>query len=233
MGTRKSAGQRRAATVLARTRRGRGGGTVCGGTRRGAPAARVPAPRSRERDALDALLEADVEHVPHELMDEAVLAAVRRTLVERSARPGELLAARFREIDATYADADGVGDHCACCEHYADSDDGPGEWASLALLRWLIAARVERGGPGLAGEVVGWVGTQLDRRGRRIQQRARHLGGPGAPAARTVDEICELVREVLEQDEVAVLVWLVSGVVAVAGGGEVAWLRDVEARAFR
>ena len=229
MGKREAAGQRRAEKVLARRKRRRGG-MMCGQGARteahggrgepdddmlqrpavGVPDGAVSPPRARERDALDDLLEGDVVRVPRDWGKDAVRAAVRRTVAEGSPRAGELLAARFRAIDDVYAETVDVGEHCECCVHYVDPDDGPGGWAAIRLVGRLMEARSDHPGSELARDVVAWVATQLGRTGPSIEQCACHLGAPPPPRPAAAE-----VAALDDHCELAALVWLAAGLEAV------------------
>lgn len=237
MSDRRSSGQRRHEKVLARRKRRGRRGAACGGSGRVAPDAAgaavtdapVAVPPPREPDGLDALLDADGPAGVSLLIDEALIATVARTLAEGSARPGEIVGTRCRELDDEYMDNVDPDEHCRCCDYYVGPDDGPAGWARMRLVRWLLTARDRHGGgTALTNEVVAWVATRLDRHGVAVQNRAWYLGGPRVPAPEAPTDWSAIMRDVLETDDVAVLVWLVSGLVAVAGDGDVTWLRRLD-----
>ena len=136
--------------------------------------------------------------------------AVRATLEQRSPEPARECIAELVDLDR---------------EAVPDENGGPAElMATLCLVRWAGLARAEVGEqPGWIEAALGWVGEAL---GSRFRSRSRYTGG----ALRGEQEAAEMMvyREALGEDFLPALVWLIAGVVAVHGDGEVGWLRDLE-----
>ena len=137
--------------------------------------------------------------------------AVKETVEQRSPEPA-------RECVAGLVDLD---------RHAAPEDEGgPAElMATLALVRWAGLARVELGEdhPGWVEDVLAWVEETL---GKRYRARARYTSG----ALRSEEEAGEIMiyAGALREDFLPSLVWLIAGAVALHGGGDIAWLRDLE-----
>ncbi len=233
MSKRRSPGQRRAGKVLARRKRDRG---LQRGCPRGphpvarmgdvAPASPVdnsvgetPPARAAESGPQEALADIGVPDTQDEVVRALLVEAVARTVAERTPTVGRSVADWITELDEEYEESveAELDDFLAGLSEVDPRDESPSEAARFVLVSWLRAARKQSGGRETASQVVAWVADHLGRSGPAIEQQAIHLGGPGAP--RPLD-----LTELLSDDLTAVLVWLVSGLVAVAGDGDVAWL---------
>jgi hypothetical protein len=140
--------------------------------------------------------------------------AVKETLEQGSPEPARECVAELVDIDR----------HAA-----PEEEGGPAElMATLALVRWAGLARLEvgEGRPGWVEDVLGWVEETL---GKRYRARARYTSG----ALRSEEEAGEIMiyAGALRDDFLPSLVWLMAGAVALHGGGDIAWLRDLERNA--
>jgi hypothetical protein len=116
-----------------------------------------------------------------------------------------------------------VGEFRAIDDRVAPEDEGGPTVlvATLTLVQWLSAARKELlDRPGRVEEVLGWI---EDAMGRRYRARARYTSG----VLRSADGARESMEYAgaLQDDFLPSMIWLVAGVVAVYGEGDVKWLR--------
>lgn len=231
MSKRRSPGQRRAGKVVARRKRDRG---LQRGCPRGphpvarmgdvAPASPVddsvgetPPAHAAESGPREALADIGVPDTQDEVVRALLVEAVARTVAEPTPTVGRSVADWITELDEEYEESVELDEFLVGLSEVDPRDESPSEAARFVLVSWLRAARKHDGGGETARQVVAWVADHLGRSGPAIEQQAIHLGGPGAP--RPLD-----LTELLSDDLTAVLVWLVSGLVAVAGDSDVAWL---------
>lgn len=157
----------------------------------------------------DKRLEREIRQVA-EVVTGMLTDAVRETIEQRSPEPARDVVRRLTDTDQRTTDEEG---------------GGPGElMATLALIRWGALAREELAAKdGWIEQVLAWIEDAL---GRRYRARARYTTG----ALRGEDEAaeCMVYRSALQDDFLPSLVWLIAGTVAVYGGGDVVWLRDLE-----
>lgn len=112
-------------------------------------------------------------------------------------------------------------------DHHTAPDDesGPGQMlALLTLVRWLSLARDRLAdSPQRGEEVLGWIEAHL---GRRYRVRARYVIG----ALETPEAAEEMLAysDALREDFLPALGWAAAGTVAVYGGSDMAWLRELE-----
>lgn len=144
--------------------------------------------------------------------------AVKETIGQRSPQPARECTAELVAVDRRAA---------------PDDDGGPAElMATLGLVRWAALAREELGQPepvddGTEPEwierVLAWIEEAL---GKRYRARSRYVAGALRSEAAAGEIV--LYTNALREDFLPALIWLIAGVVAVHGGGDVAWLRDRE-----
>jgi hypothetical protein len=136
-----------------------------------------------------------------------LMEAVQATIADRTPDPSRECVAEFLSIDDKVAPED---------------DGGPTELvATLTLVQWLSAARNELlDRPGRVEEALGWIEEAM---GRRYRSRARYTCGAleSADGARESMEYAAA----LQDDFLPSMIWVVAGVVAVHGEGDVTWLR--------
>jgi hypothetical protein len=219
MGARTSAGQRRAAKVRARRGRARAPEGARGLRERGRPHEHRPPPQLHPLAVLDA---ADPLAPDEDLLRTALELAVLRTIDTGSPEVAYEVALRIGELDAEYDDAVEL--------EYLDYLDGltPTDpmldgwrWRAWDVLgRWLGTARRREDAAAVAERVLRWVDERLGLSGAGLEQQAILLGGPGA--RRPLD-----LARCLDDDIVALRLWLVAGLVAVTGSGGPAALVDL------
>lgn len=135
--------------------------------------------------------------------------ALEVTIAEPSPEPARQCIEEFRELDRR-ASPQGGG--------------GPAQlMATLALVRWMGMAREHLDRPDLAEEALAWIEESV---GRRYRARASYVAGvlrseEGAMAI--MDHL-----DALRDDFLPALVWLLAATVAVHGGGDVGWLKELE-----
>ncbi len=136
--------------------------------------------------------------------------AVQETIEQRSPEPARQCIARLLHLDREAA---------------PDDESGPAElMATLGLVRWAGLARRDVGErPGWIEEVLAWIEESL---GRRYRARARYTSG----ALRSDEDASEIMiySDALQDDFLPSLIWLIAGVVARYGEGDVGWLRDLD-----
>jgi hypothetical protein len=209
MGTRTSAGQRRAAKVRARRCRGRDPQRARGPRERARPTGQPP-----ELHPLEVLQGVDPLAPDEDLLLAALERAVARTIDTGSTDVGEQVAQRIDHLEAEYGEAveEEYLDHL---DELTPTDPMDYGWKAIAwdvLTTWLRTARHRPDAAAVAERVLRWVEERLGRAGPGLEQQAILLGGPGAP--RPLD-----LAQCLRDDLVAQWVWLVAGLVAVTGSG--------------
>jgi hypothetical protein len=147
---------------------------------------------------------------------------VLRTIETESPDVGDEVALRIGDLHAEYRDAVEVED--------LDYPDGltPADpvfdgWEPIAwdvLAEWLETAQALPDTVTVVERVLRWVEQRLGRSGPGPEGEAFHLGGPVVP--RSLD-----LARCLDDDIVALRVWLVAGLVAVTGSGGPATLVDL------
>lgn len=145
-----------------------------------------------------------------EAIGDLLYRAVEATLEEPSPDPGRQATAQFVEIDDRAA---------------PDGDGGPAQlMATLTLVRQLSLVREATADrPERIDEALGWIGETM---GKRYAARARYVTGVLKSEAATAD--VPGMRQVLLSEFIPSLVWLLTASVAVSGGGDLDWLRDLE-----
>ena len=139
-----------------------------------------------------------------------LLRAIEATVTEASPVPAREAVGEFLAIDSSAAPGSG---------------SGPAQLlATLTLSRWLGLAREElTDHPQRVDEVLAWIEENL---GKRYRARARYTA-PVLASEAGAGEITTY-RAALQDDFLATLVWLLAGVVACYGGGDVDWLKGLE-----
>ena len=140
--------------------------------------------------------------------------AVSATVTERTPDPAREMVGELLDIDDRAGSAEAGG--------------GPTELlATLTLVRWHSLARealADR--PQRVAEVLAWIEENI---GRRYRARARYT----APIMESEEGAQEIVvyRSALEDEFLATLIWLLAGIVALYGDGDIAWLEELDGRA--
>jgi hypothetical protein len=139
-----------------------------------------------------------------------ILEAIRATIEQRSPEPARECIGELISVDRAAV---------------PDEGGGPAElMATLSLVRWATLVRVGVGEqPDWIAAALAWVEQTL---GPRYRARSRYTSG----ALRSEEEAAEVMmyRESLRGDFLPSLLWLIAGVVAVYGDGDVDWLRALE-----
>ena len=140
-----------------------------------------------------------------------LMTAVEGTIADRSPEPARRCVGTFVELDRQSA---------------PDDEGGPAQLlAMLTMVRWLSAVREELADrPERVEEVVGWIEDAL---GKRYRYRARYTSG-ALESEEGAGEVPASQRA-LRDEFLPTLIWLLAGAVAVHGGGEISWLRDLAA----
>jgi hypothetical protein len=144
-------------------------------------------------------------------------AIVQETVTRPSPEPARLLADRVAEADQVaieYDDADP--------DELGGGEGVPGVSMAFAILAaWISGARQELDTPDLADTVLDWITTHLGEPAAVLARRAAGLlGAPDAPNL-AVNQLAED----LGHDFIPAILWLIAGMVAAYGAGDVVWLR--------
>jgi hypothetical protein len=147
------------------------------------------------------------------LLTDELESVVAATVADRSADPARVFAGQVRATDLA------VGEEIGATED--DEGGAPGLSMAFAVLAgWLAAAREEVADPRMADRVIAWIGAGPGADCARAAERAAGILGAETAGDVTVQELADELRD----DFLPVLIWLMAGVVAEYGDGDVAWL---------